>query len=183
MIAKMNMLRHQYPEENIPYVTMNDDMSYIRSTYDIIVRNLNLYDKHEKYKQMLTVGFFAIEFLFGKFLKLNMAGFAQEQIKNFGKYDKLLIELGEKNYMPDAPEKLPVEIRLLGMVVIQAAIFVLMNKFCNGATAGSGGLIDILTSFMLPKQDSQPTNNTPQQNTAAQPQTSRMRGPQTFSPN
>lgn len=174
LIAKMNMLRHQYPEENIPYVTMNDDIPYIKSTYDIIVKNLNLYDKHEKYKQMLTVGFFAIEFVFGKFLKLNMVGFAQEQIKNFSKYDKLLIELGEKNYMPDAPEKLPVELRLLGMVIIQAAVFVLMNKFCGGITSGSGGMIDILTSFMLPKQDKEPPTEQPQ---------SKMKGPQAFSAN
>lgn len=176
LIAKLNMLRHQYPDENIPYVTMNDDLVYIRSTYDIIVKNLNLYDKHEKYKQILTVGFFVIEFVFGKFLKLNMAGFAEEQIKNFGKYDKLLIELGEKNYIPDAPEKFPVELRLLGMVVIQAAIFVLMNKFCNGVTTGSGGILDILTSFMLPKQDKTQTNN-------EKPQASRMKGPQPFTTN
>ena len=52
-----------------------------------------------------------------------MEGFAQQQIASMSSYDQLLIELGEKTYVPEE-SKLPVEIRLLGMIVVNAAIFI-----------------------------------------------------------
>ena len=64
-----------------------------------------------------------MEFILGKWLKLDMKGFSQQQIANMHTYEKLLVELGEKTYVP-GDSKWPVELRLLFTVVIQAAIFI-----------------------------------------------------------
>ena len=40
------------------------------------------------------------------------------------KYEKMLIELGEKSYVPASLSKLPVEVRLIGLVIFQTTIFV-----------------------------------------------------------
>ena len=71
----------------------------------------------------LIFGFMGVEFAFGKFLKLDMKGFSQQQIASMHTYEKLLVELGEKTYVP-GDSKWPVELRLLFTVVIQAAIFI-----------------------------------------------------------
>ena len=57
-----------------------------------------------------------------KFLHFDMEGFAQQQIASMSSYDQLLIELGEKTYVPEE-SKLPVEIRLLGMIVVNCNIY------------------------------------------------------------
>lgn len=174
IIAKLNMLRHLNPDETIPYITMNDDYKYMKNEYDILVKNLKIYDKHSNYKQILTLGFFGIEFIFGKFLKLKMNGFANAQLNNFSKYDKLLLELGEKNYLPDAPERFPVEVRLVGVVIIQAAIFAFMNQFTNGSE--NGNIFDFVTSFMSKKSEKSEKNKTKTKEETKSKQ-SKMKGP------
>jgi len=51
-----------------------------------------------------------------------MSGFTKHQILNMSSYDKLLIELGEKSYVPGDSDW-PVEIRLLFLIVVNAAFF------------------------------------------------------------
>jgi len=173
LIAKINLMRHVYVERDIPHVSVADDYLYVKSQYDSLVRTLNISSKHERYKQILFVGFYAVELLLGRFAKLNMAGFAQEQIANIGRYDQLLLELGEKNYAPDAPEQWPVEVRLLGLVVMQAALFILSRQFFGGpaqsSSGGAGGLLSMLGGLFAGGQ-TKPAAPQP----AASP---RMRGP------
>ena len=64
-----------------------------------------------------------IEFVFGKFFKLDMEGFTQQQIVSMSSYERLLIELGEKSYIPEG-SKWSVEWRLLFLVLMNTAFFV-----------------------------------------------------------
>ena len=64
-----------------------------------------------------------VEFVLGKWFRFDMEGFTQQQITTIHSYERLLIELGEKSYV-DEDSQLPVEVRLLGMVVLNAALFV-----------------------------------------------------------
>jgi hypothetical protein len=52
-----------------------------------------------------------------------MEGFTQQQILNMNSYEKLLIELGEKSYVPSG-SKWPVEVRLFFVVIMNAAFFI-----------------------------------------------------------
>ena len=68
-----------------------------------------------------------------------MQDFTKQQIVNMNKYEHLLIELGEKNYVPEG-SKWPVEIRLLFTILINAAIFIITKmvmKKIGGSLFGS----------------------------------------------
>ena len=64
-----------------------------------------------------------LEFVFGHLFGFDMSGFTQQQILSMNSYEKLLIELGEKSYMPSG-SKWPVEVRLLFLCLINAVLFV-----------------------------------------------------------
>ena len=69
-----------------------------------------------------------IEYGFGKWLGLDMAGFASQQAQSMDKYDRLLVQLGEKNYI-DEESQWSVEVQLLGVVAMNTAMFIFSKKF------------------------------------------------------
>ena len=70
----------------------------------------------------------------------------KQQIIDMSSYEKLLIEIGEKQYTPKS--NWPVELRLLGLIIINAAFFVagrlafkasgldILGQLNNSASAG-----------------------------------------------
>ena len=152
VIAQFSMIGKMYPNAKVPYVSMQTDLNFMKQEYETLIKNLKINDSQQRNKQILTMAFYAVEFLLGKFMKLNMAGFANEQLKNMDKYDRLLIEIGHKHYMPNAPERFPVEVRLLGLVLMQTALFIIVQKIATGVSnnmsSGAGGIFGLVSSFM-----------------------------------
>ena len=91
-------------------------------------------------------------------------------------YEKLLIEIGEKSYVPDSVSKFPVEVRLLFLVVMNAAIFIGAKMLM--AKTGANVLNMINSMNTNNKSQAAPT---PQMNTqSSQPSRfmkRKMRGP------
>ena len=121
-LFKYELLRKSYPAEDIPKFTINSDPEFVSKTYDDILRNLSLTDNVNKYKKYLMFGFMGVEALAGNVLGFDMKGFTKQQIVEMSSYEKLIIELGEKSYVPQS--KWPVELRLLGMIIMNAAFFI-----------------------------------------------------------
>jgi len=124
LLGKLDMLRKKYPEQsqNIPFMTMNSSLKELEYLYYSELRKLEIDNDVNDYRTYL-IGFFMItEFILGKFLRLDLEGFTQQQMLNMRRYERFLIEIGEKNYVPEG-KKWPVEIRLIGFVLIQAAAF------------------------------------------------------------
>lgn len=166
-LAKFNMIQKQYPRATIPHLSMQTDLEFMKNEYDSVLQRLRIDDKHQRYRQYMTMLFYGAEVFLGKFFKLDMVGYAEQQIQNMDKYDKLLIELCHKNYIPDASEKFPVEVRLLGLVVIQTAVFLIMKKVSINMD------MSFFNMFSSPSPTSQ-TKPTPTQGTT------KMSGPSSF---
>lgn len=121
-LFKFELLKRSYPNEDLPKFTINSDPEFVAKTYDDLLKNFALTDTIGKYKKFLMFGFMGVEGFMGNILGFDMKGFTKQQIIEMGSYEKLLIELGEKSYVPKS--NWPVELRLLGMIIMNAAFFV-----------------------------------------------------------
>ena len=130
LLFKFEMLKKSYKNVTIEDFSIHSDYDTMKRTYDMTVRTLSLDRSVDDYKRYLTYAFWGIQFVLGKFFKLDMEGYAQQQIISMNSYETLLIELGEKSYVPTGSEW-SVEVRLLFLITINTAMFVVMKTMAN----------------------------------------------------
>ena len=124
LLFKFSLLKKSYNTKiEIPEFTIHSSYKRMVEVYENTLRHLSLESSVEQYKNILIGGFMVCEYVFGVWLSLDMAGYTQAQILNISQYERLLIELGSKNYTPEA-QNYPVEFRLIGMIILNAVIFV-----------------------------------------------------------
>jgi hypothetical protein len=115
------------------------------NSYDMAVKQLNIDSNIENYKSYLVTAFYIVEFSFGYWLKFDMQDFTKQQILNMNKYEHLLIELGEKTYVPEG-SKWSVEVRLLFTIVINTAIFIITKMVMKKVGSNLFGMMEGLVS-------------------------------------
>jgi hypothetical protein len=155
MLFKFDLLRKSYKEQTIPTYTIHTDLNIMKKSYDDTVRRLSLDNSVENYKKYMIGAFMVIEYCLGKFLKFDMKGYTQQQIIQMSTYEKLLIEIGEKTYVPEG-KKWPVELRLIFIVIIQTAFFIVGKMIFNNTGSNIMNSINNMNSAT-----SKPTNEIP----------------------
>jgi hypothetical protein len=123
LLFKFEILRKSYPRATIPVYSVHTEYQTMLNAYEDCVRRLSLDSSVDSYRQYLIYAFMVIEYILGKFFKLEMNGFTQHQIVSMSSYEKLLIELGEKSYVPDG-SAYSVEVRLAGIIILNTAVFI-----------------------------------------------------------
>ena len=140
-IFKFQLLKKSYPSADLPEYTVHSDLNMMQRSYESHVRRLSLDSTVETYKTYLTGSFMLIQYIFGKYLKFDMDGYAQQQIMAMNSYERLLIELGEKTYVPDG-SKWPVEVRLVFLVLINTAFFIISKMIMKSTGANLINMIN-----------------------------------------
>jgi len=163
LLFRFDILRRSYKGAAIPDYTEYTDLGTLQKSYDDTVRRLSLDSTVDGFKKYLVYGFMAMEWILGGWFKFDMNGFTQQQMVSMSSYERLLIELGEKSYL-SGPSSWPVELRLLFLVVMNAAFFIVSKMIMNSTG----------TNFM-----NMMTNQMEQQSGSFQPQKAKkkMRGP------
>ncbi|CCV02265.1 hypothetical protein IIV30_070R [Invertebrate iridescent virus 30] len=123
LLFKFKRLKKTYPKVDLPEFNMMSNHENMKRTYDATIKNLAIDSTVEGYKSYLMMGFMGCEIALGK-IGFDMEGYTQQQTLYMNKYEKLLIELGEKSYVPSSINKWPVEIRLAALVLFQTTIFI-----------------------------------------------------------
>ena len=141
LLNKFSKLKKEYHNAHIPNHTEHTDLITLQKDYNSIKKQLEIDAKSLRYKQWLLYSFLGLEILllnFGSFDDIR--GFYNYQKNCINQYESLLFELGEKNYIQDE-KKWPVEIRLVGVVAMNAAFFI------GGKWAERKYGVNILTLF------------------------------------
>ena len=148
MLFKFELLKKSYKNINIPEFNIHSDFNSIKRSYEDTVKRVTIDSNVESYKTYLIGGFMAIEYGLGFFLKFDMKGFTQQQMVNINSYDILLIELGEKSYIPKA-KQWPVEIRLIFLILFNAAIFVVSKMILKGTGSNLLNMMNNMTNSVV----------------------------------
>lgn len=143
-IWRFKILKKKYKtRKDIQDYNEHDDLPTMKQTYERTLREIQLEDNCESYRMYLIGGFMLMEFVSNNWLGVDLTGFTAHQMTLMNKYDRMLIELGEKSYNSWG-SNLPVEIRLIGFIILQAGIFYL-GKIV--AEKGGGTMAEIFKMF------------------------------------
>ena len=158
-LDKFAILKRKYKDFKMPEFSPYSDISIMKRTYDSAVKQLHLDSTVETYKKYLIGGFTLTQFLFSKFLKMDMSGFAEQQILSMNQYEQVLVEIGEKTYFK-APSKMAPEFKLVMLIGFNAVIFLISKMILKA----SGDNILSSINKVAEKKETQSVPSGPQKN-------------------
>ena len=124
LLDKFYTLKQKYKgATDIPEFTVHSDLDTMQRSYDRTVRRLKIDSRIAWYSQMITYVFVGIEWFCSSIFKIDMSGYTQHQTLHKDSYESLLVELGERSYMPKN-WNIPVELKLVGLILMNTALFI-----------------------------------------------------------
>ena len=139
LLLKFELMKKNYPDENIPELSIHTPYQVLKAEHETSIRRMSISRSVKNYETYLSMGFMGIEIFLGKVLNLPAQGFARNQLSDMSKYRDLLIEMGEKSYVPSG-SNLPVELRLLFIVIMQAGFFICTRVFLKNTGVDLSGI-------------------------------------------
>jgi len=140
-ISRIGILRDTWPTYGIPIPTESQSLRDIISGYNEYVRHIAARNSTDQFRLIIVFLWLFSEYILVRWLKVTASGFTLIQMKTMNKYEQLLIELGEKNSV-ESFSSWPVEIKLIGMTLLNIVIFV-------GIKMIAGGLNDSMVSSIM----------------------------------
>ncbi len=168
-IWRFRILKKKHKGRAISEYTEHDDLITMKTDYDRTIKELTLDENVDSYRSYLVAGWWIIEWGATYWAGVDFNGFSQQQMLLMPKYDPLLVELGERSYNRWGMN-LPVEIKLIGFILLQAGLFYLCKIIAQNAGCGMAELFRGITG-----QPAIPVAEKTE--AAASPPRKKMRGP------
>jgi hypothetical protein len=139
------VLKRMHPNAPIPEFTIYSDPDVMGQKYELLTKKLALDSSVESWKRYMIIFVMGLEVVLGK-LSFDIEGFAQQQLMQMHTYDSLLVEMAEKSYTPNGSSKWPVEIRLLMILTVNTALFMICKMIQKKTGTNLLGTINHLTN-------------------------------------
>lgn len=120
---KFDSLREAYPAWKIESPPADADLDQIHDVYEDYVKKIMIALNSSQWKVYLLLMFVGIEVFGIKVLGLDFRGYTMSQYRLMSRYDRLLIELGERYYIQGASQW-SIETRFFVMAATSAAVFI-----------------------------------------------------------
>jgi hypothetical protein len=134
ILWQFKKLKKMWPERKELFeVSEHMDLKALKDAHEYAVKEVRIDSNLDTYRHYLIWGFNIIEYVGTQMFNIDLTGFAESQMAIKDKYDRYLIELGERNYL-DWGSGLPIEVRLVGFIFIQAAVFFIMKQLTSKMT-------------------------------------------------
>jgi hypothetical protein len=128
---KFRMLKRNYTYIDAP--PENSSLETLKRAYKRAMKEVSSDTSVQNYHMYLILGFFAVEFVSKNLIGIDISGFTVDRIKRINRYNRLLIELGEREYA-SIGSNWPVEVRLCVFVLVDAIIFYIVSRIVGGNT-------------------------------------------------
>ena len=145
--GKFSSLRAAYPAWVIPEFSEESSLDQVHDLYEDYVKRIIISLNSTQYKIYLTIFFLAIEVFGIKVLGLDLRGYTKSQLATINRYDRLMLELGEKYYV-QGNSNWPVEMRFMMMAGFNAIIFVVIRYLCKNIGDESGAMTGMIQGFV-----------------------------------
>jgi len=150
--VKMGILREAYSDFDIPHFDESVPLEVIHQHYERYVQQIHIDNSVGNYKVYLLILFASIELFCVKILGLDMGGYCINQLTMMNKYERLLVELGEKSSVSVGSDW-PVEARIAGLALFNAVVFLVVRLFAGYLGDGLGNVLQQIVNSFLTKGD------------------------------
>lgn len=128
--SKFRVLSSNFSEWEIPVFDPDTSLHTIHDLYESRVKTVVCQQNCAEWKQGLAIYFLGLESV-GKFVfGIDTTGYANAQFLAIEKYDKMLVEMGERPYL-EGFSKWPVEARIVIASIVQMIIFIVSKLLCD----------------------------------------------------
>jgi hypothetical protein len=150
--VKFGILREAYPEFHIPVFDDTVTLEVKHNHYERYVKQIHVDNSVGTYKAYLLIMLACIELFCVKVLGLDLGGYTFNQLALMNRYEKLLVELGEKSY-GSVGSSWPVEARIIFMTLINAVIFLVIRLVASYLGGGLGDIMQQIVNSYLNQED------------------------------
>lgn len=176
-IWRCRIMKKKYPKAEIPDFNEHSDLTMVKSFYNRKLKELCLDDSVESYRYYLFGSFVVTEIACTYWLGVDMTGLTKYQMKIMYKYEKLLIELGERPYNAWGASW-PVEVRIAVMVLFNSCLFFLGKMIADKVGDNVADMFRGLTGQPMGERvDSRNPSSSASSEESTPPKKKKMRGP------
>lgn len=145
--SKFASLKDNYPERKFDDYDFNLPLKVIHKIYEEHLKNISIESNSSTTKIFLVMMFLGIELFANRCLGVDLTGYTKNQMQSMKRYDRLLLELGEK--YTGGSNNWPIEGRLIFLALINAVVIVVVKFACDKmGYKDSNGLVNMVNNML-----------------------------------
>ena len=150
--ARYELLRSSWGYD-VPPIREDQPLELIAETYEQYIKDIKIRNGIDTYKVYLVIFWLGIEYLATQKLKIDASGYTIKQMESMNKYERMLIELGEKNYrdtgVVEMTSSWPIEAQIIFTSLANMLVLIVIKWLSNYMPSNMADIIANSLSTLL----------------------------------